>query len=166
MKTHQMKKHTKVVLLVIGGLALTTSAVMAGMHYAGYGCGAEGRGEHVVQRLTEELELNPAQHQQLVALKDALLSAREAIRGGREEVRDEVMQLLSAPSLDRGAALALINSRAQAVQEEAPNLVNAVGDFYDGLSAEQRAELREHIEARHAFRQRILEHRGWHSKDL
>jgi Spy/CpxP family protein refolding chaperone len=161
-----MKKHSRNVLLVVGGLALTTSVVMAGRHYAGYGCGPEARAEHIVQRVTEELELNPSQHQQLVALKDTLLATRQAVRGDRGELRGEMMQLLDAPHLDRDAAVALITSRAGAVQQHAPDVVNAVGDFHDSLSPEQRAELREHIEERHAFRKRFMGHRGWSGQEM
>ena len=105
-----MKTHTRNVLLVVGGLALTTSLVMAGMGYAGYGCDPEVRAEHIVQRLTDELELNPSQHQQLLALKETLLSTRQAIQGSQGGLRGEMRQLLAAPSLDRGAAVALITS--------------------------------------------------------
>jgi Spy/CpxP family protein refolding chaperone len=166
MKTHKMKTHTRNVLLVVGGLALTTSVVVAGMKYAGYGCGPEARAEHIVERLTEELELNPSQHQQLVALKETLLATRQAIQGSRGDLRGEMRQLLAAPSLDRGAAVALITSRVETVQQHAPGVVNAVGDFHDSLSPEQRAELRERIEERHAFHRRFMQHRGWHSQEM
>ena len=157
-----MKTPTRNLLFVVGALALTTSVVVAGMQYAGYGCGPEARAEHIVQRLIEELELNPSQHQQLVALKEALLSTRQGSQG---ELRAEMIQLLTASSLDRGAAVALITSRAETVQQHAPSVVNAVGDFHDSLSPEQRAELRERIEERHAFRQRFMEHRRWHRQE-
>jgi hypothetical protein len=44
--------------------------------------------------------------------------------------------------------------------------VNAVGDFHDSLSPEQRVELRKRIEERHALRQRLMEHRRWHSEQM
>ncbi|MGD8498866.1 MAG: Spy/CpxP family protein refolding chaperone [Chromatiales bacterium] len=166
MKTHIMKRHTRNVLLVVGGLALTTSLVMAGIHYADYRHDPGTRAEHIVQKLSEELELNPYQHEQLVALKDTLLSARQTVHGSRGELRGEMMELLEAPSLDRGAALALITRRAEALQQQAPELVNAVGDFHDSLSPEQRVELRKRIEERHALRQRLMEHRRWHSEEM
>ena len=91
-----MKTPTRKVLLLVGGLALTTSAVMGGMRYTGYGCGPEARADHIVQRLTEELDLSPYQHQQLVVLKESLLSTRQAIQDSQGELRGQVIQLLAA----------------------------------------------------------------------
>lgn len=138
-----MKRLTKRVLWVAAALALTTSLVAAGTHHFRHH-GAEHHAKWMVDKVTRELDLDQAQRDRLVSLKDELLQVHASVREERKDVHDEILELLSQPQLDRARVLSMINERADAVREHAPQLVDAAGDFYDSLTAEQRKELREH----------------------
>ncbi len=57
--------------------------------------------------------------------------------------------------MDRDGVLSLIQQRTQDVNDKAPRVVAALGDFYDTLSTEQRQKIREKV-------QEHIDHRGHH----
>ena len=137
-----MNKTGKRILLVIGSAAIVTTLVAGGRQfYADHNC----RADWMVHKITEELELNEAQQRKLSQVRDVMLDARKHIHDTRKDARESILELLSQPELDRQQVLALINERSEAVRGRAPQVVDAIGDFYDSLDARQRDELREHV---------------------
>lgn len=123
--------------LVLGGLGIA------------HGVGRDGdRGarmiERVVERASDRLELDDAQGAALGALVTALAGIGETLRG--DGARTEIESLVAGPTLDQGAALAMIESRADALRAAAPELVAAAAGFYDTLDEAQRAEVDELID--------------------
>jgi len=114
--------------------------------------------EKVVERASRELNLDGAQRTRLDALADALKLQRAALLAGTTTPRAEMQSLIVGAQFDRAKAQALVDSKTRAVQEHAPALVTALGDFYDSLRPEQQQKLRDFMErGRHArFGQR------WH----
>lgn len=137
-----MKRLSKHVLWTLGALAVTTSLVVAGTHHFRHHGPAHYAG-WMVDKVTRELDLDQTQRDKLVVLKDELIKVHTSIRDDRKDVHAEVLELLTQPQLDRARILSMINERADALHEHAPQVVNAAGDFYDSLSAEQRDELRQ-----------------------
>ena len=137
-----MNKTSKRIVLVLGGVALATTLVAGGRHYFG---DPEYRADWMVHKITEELELTDAQQTKLKNVRDLMMEARKQVHDGHEGRRETVLTLLSQPQLDRQKVLTLINERTEAVREQAPRIVDAAGQFYDSLTAEQHEVLREHV---------------------
>ena len=106
------------------------------------------RGERMLERVAERLELDDNQRAALETLSGEIRETRELMRGGDGDVREELQGLLVADTLDQGAALALIQARTAAMDAQAPELVAAAAVFLDGLDAEQKAEVTEFLDKR------------------
>lgn len=135
-----MKNNVKILLAsaLIGTTALTATA------FADRGDG--DRQERMIERVSERLELDDTQTQALSGFLAEMTETRELMRGDGEGLRSEFGALIGDDSFDQGQALALINERTAAVQANAPELVAAAAVFFDGLSAEQKAQVQEMLE--------------------
>jgi len=115
-----------------------------------------GRGGHgperMVERVSDRLELDAGQSDALLGFVTEMQSIRTLMRGG--ELRDDGLALLQSDTLDQGAALTLLETRADALRAQAPDLVAAAAVFYDGLNAEQREEVRAFAERGSRFGRR------------
>jgi len=120
-------KHVK--KIVIGSLIIGTAALGASA-YANRGDNFQ---ERMIERVSKRLDLNDVQQEALNGLTLEISETRELMRGQQGDMRAEILQLLNEPTLDQGKALSLINDRAAALQNNAPELVAAAAVFFDGL---------------------------------
>ena len=143
-----MKPKTKRTLLIVAGtsLVLTISACAGKFSHRD----PEQRAAWFVEKVTDELELNTTQQASFKTFVDEMLDSRKAMDTKRTQSRQTIMELLSQPKLDRAKSLTLVQDHIKTVQTRAPKLVNAFADFYDGLTPEQRKELREELDERFA----------------
>jgi Spy/CpxP family protein refolding chaperone len=148
-----MNRTGKRIALVVSGLVLVTGLTACGHRFGHHGPG--DKADWMVNKVTAELKLDEAQQAKLKAIKDELLSVRKEWVEQREESRSTALALLDKPALDRQQAIDLINGHTQFVEQKAPEIVAAVGEFYDSLTPEQQQTLREHVQKR-------MEHRGGH----
>jgi Spy/CpxP family protein refolding chaperone len=140
---------------IITAIALTIAVAGGTTAYAKHQFGSpEKRADKIAGYIAYELELDETQKQALDVLKTQMMTARQTVRGDRSEMKAEAMALINADSFDRAAALDMINSKVAMVNEQAPDMVNALGDFLDTLNAEQKGEIAEFVE----------EHRGRHGR--
>lgn len=150
-----MKTFVIVSLILVGLLAI------GGVAYAkkkGFCDGPEGRANWMVERVSEQLELDDTQRDRLEQLRDRLLSMREQFADARTQGRAAVAELLAAPTLDQDRAQALIEQKTSFVSANSAELIAAFADFSDSLNEEQRATLLEWLERKgqHGFG-----HRHW-----
>jgi Spy/CpxP family protein refolding chaperone len=135
---------------------LTLGAVGACSHHrdhAGWGATAEEQArhrEHVVDRVSRRLELNEAQKAKLAVLVEKLHAQRAAL-AGQPDPRSQLQALVAGDKFDRAGAQALVAKTTSAVQVRSPEVIAALGDFYDSLDARQQAKVREFMQHR----------RGW-----
>lgn len=128
--------------LVIGGVA-ATAIVLGASAFADRDQNRESeRGARMIERISSKLELTDDQKVALTAFGTELRETRDLMRGGEHgNMRLELTALISADTFDQGAALTMITDRAAALEANAPELVAAAALFFDGLSAEQKAEI-------------------------
>ena len=124
-------------LTAVGAAALSTSALA----WRG-----GDRGERMIERVAERLELDDNQRAALDTLAAQMRETRELVRGDHGSLRESAQALLGAPTLDQGAALALIEQRTAAVQSQAPELVAAAAVFLDGLTPGQKADIEQFLD--------------------
>lgn len=149
-----MKLTRRGIIYLTGG-ALLIAGVAACNHGMHYGTAKE-RGEWMVQKVTSELDLDQSQQARLAAVKDEFLDMRRTMRSDREQTRNEVRAMLKQPTLDRDRANVIVSQYIQKVSTRSPAIIDTIGDFYDSLNDDQRAELTAYIE------HRMKHHHRWH----
>ncbi|YCI05726.1 Spy/CpxP family protein refolding chaperone [Ensifer sp. D2-11] len=151
----------------IGGLAAVAAVSAVGFAAArsddfGVGMGRFGIGGHVMHAhmggggfmehrigtMLDELDATPEQEDKLWdIIDDARAEIRPTFRDFRE-TREEVIELLGAPSIDRAAAEKLRSERIAAIDEASRKMTTALLDAAEVLTPEQRAKLVEHLKKR------------------
>ncbi|MES2972667.1 MAG: Spy/CpxP family protein refolding chaperone [Pseudomonadota bacterium] len=111
---------------------------------------AKMRGK-IVDRVSSKLDLDAAQKVKLNVLADKLQAQRTAIRGTTDP-RAEVQALVVGDKFDRTKAQALVSGKTQAVQAGSPEVIAALGDFYDSLNAAQQQKVRDFMQRRGGWR--------------
>ena len=146
-----------------------------GSHHMGMGHGGQHseadmlkRREKMVERATSELSLDAAQKAKLVTLMDTMHAKRTAMMAARGEAkgdakgqgqgqgheghrggmmpRAEMQALIKGEKFDRAGAQALVDQKAGVMRAAAPDVITAMGDFYDSLKPEQQAKVRTFME--------------------
>jgi len=108
--------------------------------------------ERMIDRASRELALDDAQKQRLGVLADKLREQRQALVGNTSDPRAELQALVTGTTFDRARAQALIEAKTNAVRTKSPEVITAMGDFYDSLRPDQQQKVREFMSRRH---------RGW-----
>jgi len=98
-------------------------------------------GERMINRITKVLSLDEGQVESLKALQVELKETRELALQDKSGFIDSLSEMVSAETFDQQRALDMINQRTEAVQANAPDVVNAAAVFFDGLTAEQKEQL-------------------------
>jgi Spy/CpxP family protein refolding chaperone len=141
-----MKTPTKWIIASVGGIALVSTLAVAGPRFKERG--PEMFADRMIDRITDNLELNEAQVAKLNGVKDTILEARKKMRENRKDKQAEMLALLGQPTLDQEKAMAMLTERGDAMKAEAPKVIGALAGFYDSLSPEQQQTLRETIQDR------------------
>ncbi|WP_365730860.1 Spy/CpxP family protein refolding chaperone [Ramlibacter sp.] len=99
---------------------------------------AEMRGK-MIERISRRLDLNEEQKKRLTVLADRMQEQRAALHGSGGEPREEMRKLVAGDKFDRARAQALVGEKTAAVNTKSPEVIAALGDFYDSLDAKQQA---------------------------
>lgn len=145
--------------VLIGGLAAV--AVIGGIGFAaarsdfGFGMGGHmmhmgggGFMEHRIGSVLDELDATSEQEDKLWDIIDkARVEIRPTFRDFRE-TRDEVIELLGSPTIDRAAAEKLRSERIAAIDAASRKMTTALIEAAEVLTPEQRTKLVEHLKER------------------
>ncbi|MCU0763356.1 MAG: Spy/CpxP family protein refolding chaperone [Hydrogenophaga sp.] len=104
-----------------------------------------------IEKVSEKLELNEVQKQKLAVLADEMLAQRKALRGGMDNPRAEMKNLIAGEKFDRSRAQSLLDEKTAAVQMGGPRVIAAMADFYDSLTPAQQTQVRERMEKRQSW---------------
>ena len=139
-----MKNSTKIIAVTVLALSVTSGVLAYGAHSA-WKMGPEEKAEYLTEKITENLELDVIQQQNLKVLSVTLLEIIQDVRSNRNEHREMVQQLLSEPTMDQVKVLQMIQQKTQVINDRAPQLIASVAGFLDSLDSEQKKEWREHM---------------------
>lgn len=114
-----------------------------GRHGGGMGMGMGG-----MMRVMDEIDATPEQQKKLFAIFDGVRGEMRDTMIDFRSTRGEVMELLSAPQIDRAAAEKLRAERVAAMDEASKTMTNALIEAAEVLTPEQRTKLAELIEER------------------
>jgi protein CpxP len=149
-----MKRISKFSILVVGALV-----VIGSFSACSFRGDPEQRAQWMQEKVAKKLELDDAQQVQLKNVSEQILAAREGTKEQFGDDREQLLALLEQPTLDQDKILSLVRSRTEALNERAPDVIAAIGEFYDGLTAEQQAQIREFAQQHHGSR-----HHGGHQQ--
>lgn len=153
-----MKPWIKRSLIGLAGIGITLGALVSCGHrmYGGWHGdatpeqAAAWRGR-MVDRVAGKLDLTPEQKARLTRLSDTLHAERMAVRGAADP-RADLLSLFAGDKFDRAKAQALVQQKTDAVKSGSPEVIAALGDFYDSLNPAQQQKVRAFLQKRH----------GWH----
>ena len=103
---------------------------------------AKSRGK-MIERVSRKLDLNAEQKQRLSVLADKLHAQRVALMGDKPNPRADIQALVAGDHFDRTRAQALVAEKTAALTSQSPELIAAMGDFYDSLNLTQQQKVRE-----------------------
>ena len=109
--------------------------------------------KRAVERVASRLDLNEEQKKRLDTLAAKLQEQRLALRGAADP-RSEVRSFVAGDKFDREKAQAFLGEKVAAVQAKSPEVITALGDFFDSLSPGQQAKVRDMLQRRN--------HGWWH----
>lgn len=104
--------------------------------------------ERMIERVASRLDLNDDQKKRLGVLADKLREQRMALVAQGGEPRAQVQALVAGDKFDRARAQALVGEKTAAVNTKSPEVIAAMGDFYDGLNPAQQAKVRQFMQHR------------------
>ncbi|MFT5173000.1 MAG: protein CpxP [Gammaproteobacteria bacterium] len=152
-----MKRSSKIILTVALTVGLIGGVAAYGKHRFG---DPTKMAEHVIERVSDELDLSGDQAKLLRGLSEELLKMKTQVTQGMGVDRQVVRDMITADNFDQAKALALLNSKATAIQRNAPSVIAAFGTFVDSLTPEQKAEITQHMDHHHG------RHHGKHDEGL
>ncbi len=156
-----MKPWLKRTLIGAFGATVLFGGIAACAHRAQHGYGWHAMNDEdaakmkarLIDKAGSRLDLDDAQKAKLGVLADKLHAQRNALVGSGTDPRAELQQLVAGATFDRAKAKALLDAKTGAITSQSPELIAAIGDFYDSLKPEQQAKLRDFMARRG--------HHGW-----
>ena len=103
---------------------------------------AQFRGK-MVERVSGKLDLNAEQKQRLTVLAEKLHAQRLALMGDKPNPRADIQALVAGERFDRARAQTLVAEKTAALTSQSPEVIAAMGDFYDSLNPAQQQKVRE-----------------------
>ena len=140
-----MKRSIKIVTSVVLTAGIVAGAAAYGKHEFSK---PDRRAEFMVSYIADELDLNATQEQALDTLKDEVLAARKLMHEQMSPTKEELVALITAERFDQARALDIISSKTATLNQAAPAVVAAFGNFLDGLDAEQKGQIQKLKESR------------------
>ncbi len=150
-----MKTWIKRSLIALAGAGIVLGSLTAcghRMHHGGWRSDAtpeqqaEWRGK-MVDRVASKLDLNAEQKAKLSTLGEKLHAQRLAVRGAADP-RADMQSLVAGATFDRTKAQALVQQKTDAVRAGSPDVISALGDFYDSLNPTQQQQVRDFMQRR------------------
>jgi len=110
--------------------------------------------EKMVERVATELTLNAAQKVKLGVLADKLKEQRAALIGSTTDPRAQLQALVAGAQFDRTRAQALVEEKTSAMRSKSPEVIAAMGDFFDSLNSAQQQQVRDFMQRGHGWMHR------------
>lgn len=144
-----MKKSSKIIITSIVGIGLLAGAAsFAHSRGVGHGFGHGCRGNHMVEHMSERLDLDAEQEQRLDAIFAQMRDLRREAMQSRRDSMIEVASLLEAPNLDQARTLEVFSAKIDSMEQRAPQLIATVAQFTDSLTPEQKQQAKDMLERR------------------
>ncbi|MGB0909962.1 MAG: Spy/CpxP family protein refolding chaperone [Nitrospirales bacterium] len=91
------------------------------------------------------LDLDEAQKEKLLIVKDSLRDAKKAFSQVRLQTMDEILGLMTSDTLSQDQLLQIVNRHQVMVNEVSPKVTTAIAEFHATLSSEQKSKAAEFV---------------------
>lgn len=160
-----MTRTSKIILATTLTLGLAGGVAAYGKYRFGDSATmAEHIAEHMVERVSDELELSDIQAQSLQALADELVKMKIQMKSELNADKQTIRDMVVADNFDQAKAFDLVTAKTGAIQNSAGTIIVALGTFLDGLTPEQKAEIAQHMD-HHRHHGHRWGHGGGHSDE-
>jgi Spy/CpxP family protein refolding chaperone len=105
-----------------------------------------GRVERMVDRLAWAVDASSEQKQKLAAIAQRTADETRGLRERHLDLRNQVRDVLAAPTVDRGKLEALRAEHLKLAEEASHKITTALGDAAEVLTPAQRADLARRME--------------------
>ena len=136
-----MKHSTKIAITVVLIFGVVIGFMSYGKHIFGKFSDPSARMHYMMSHISKKLDLDSKQQQKLAALKEEIETARLKLHDHTGSIHDEVKSMISAEPFNQAKMIEMINNKAAIINEVAPDIVAATGDFLDDLNADQKEEI-------------------------
>jgi periplasmic protein CpxP/Spy len=106
--------------------------------------------QFAVNEKLDEIEATPEQRQKVREVSDRLLQEAKALHQGKQDLHDEMLELLAQDEPDAARVKALVRGRMQEFSRFADDATDGLLELHRTFTAEQRAKLLADARARHA----------------
>ena len=107
----------------------------------------EEKAEFVSERISDELELSESQQALLSNLKDKALLAGKAMKDNKQEMKSNLVALISQPSIDHDQITLFMDSTLASMHTGADDVIPSFIAFHASLTEEQKTQVVEFIES-------------------
>ncbi len=128
-------------------LLIWVPVLVVGLMFLG-GCrhpSPERMADNIVEDLTEKLELNAAQQQQLHVIKGELLGKIAEMKKSKELHHEEIYAELQKDILDQGHLKRMVDVQKVEMDDLANLMIERLAKFHGTLSLEQKKKLVEYL---------------------
>lgn len=130
-------------------LAITAGALFLGGCRGGH-CGwkssPEDKANHIVKRISKELDLSAEQKTKLEKIKVEVLAKKEDFKSLHMGMRDMLLSQLRAPKIDEAMVNQSLDEREAKMKELRGFMVTEFAEFHAMLDSTQREKLASRIE--------------------
>jgi Spy/CpxP family protein refolding chaperone len=138
--------------------ALIVSLVLGVGFFSGCRPHGHGRGAaFVVDYVTEVLDLDEAQQQQLNQIKDQLMEKRRAMHADKAKYHDEVVAMLQSDRIDQARVKVIVAEHRAKMDEMVDFMIEQFVEFHATLTPEQKTKLVKKLEDFHKYHHNRLE---------
>ena len=130
-----MKKHSKIIAILLAGSLLTVGSLQAAGHHEGKQCG--GKMMHMMQKL----DLTDAQHDAIKAIKDAQHATKMAHKEQMKPIREAMKQQVMSDNFDISEVRRLAHQKALLVETMTVSKAQSMHSIHQQLTPEQRAKM-------------------------
>jgi len=99
------------------------------------------KAEFMVDYVSETLDLNESQQEQLNQIKDELLEKAQQMHANKESMREELMVQLRSEEVDKEQVKSMIAEHRVQMDEIIDLLVDRLAEFHKTLTPEQKEKL-------------------------
>jgi Spy/CpxP family protein refolding chaperone len=158
----QMKRHSKIILAVMAGLALAGAGVVAAHEHEGHE-GPWGHHMMMAKRLDKALDAvkaTPAQKQAIEAARDHVIATIQEVHKDKSGTMQQALDLFAADRIDQAKLSALRAQHQADAQKIGDSIVVAVQTTHDALTSAQRQQLVAYLKANKPMPQMHERHQG------
>ena len=104
------------------------------------------RADRLINHVSDELDLTPAQKEMLVQFKEEMLDRRDKMRAERHLQMEELMTEIKKDAMDKNRLMAMYEGAKPEFDDAAAFVISSMVEFHSTLTPEQRVKLIENLE--------------------